>query len=224
MKPHQFAVVLCVASGISISFAEPEKPPAPTSPVVHRVPAFASWTIQFKYQEDEMPAKPLDSRVESLTVTKTNKTVWEQRLLKSGQKEDKWIFDGIQLMTADNGKSIVPIAPPTPEEPISPDYSDYRRSDFEELDWVSLSTYKGLGTYQGKPVYLFEVAKSERKNVACLSTETQLPLYASDGKVVRTFIYNPPPSEPLVPPAKFLAVVAAHKRGLESLKFHPSPP
>ena len=214
---------------LASAFSQTTSQPAPKSPVLARAPSFADWTVTFNYKGDEKkpggvagqpslnagPAIPADS-LQSLTVSKTKKTYREETIFKSGMKGEKWIYDNIELMQVPGTDSIVPIDPPTQEAP-SPDYSDYSKSDFPELNWLTLDHYKGIQTYQGKPAYLFESTNPGEKCVALLAVETQLPLSFTEGKVVRTYVFNPPPTAPLIPPENFLKVLKKHKRGLEKL-------
>jgi hypothetical protein len=156
-------------------------------------------------------------------VTKTNKTLWVQTAWSTGEKEEMWIYNGKQYETANQGRSIVLVPPPAPDDP-SPDYSDYNKHDFSGFDWLSLSTYTSVGTYQGKPVYMFAKMEGASKSEAYLSTDTQLPLYATDGQISCTYTYNPPPSVPLTLPQRYLDFIEQRRRGEEALKYRPSPP
>lgn len=160
------------------------------------------------------------NRVHSITVTKTDKTYWEKITLASGTIYEKWTFNGVQLMSIPNTPAIAPIEPPAPDNP-SPDYSDYGKSDFPGLEWVSMENFKDLTTDQQKvQAFRFE----QQGKTAFLSAETQLPLNFSDSELIRTYTFNSPPSSPLVPPERFQKVLETHKNGLESLKYRPSPP
>ncbi len=228
MKFFNLMTVLWTALGLASAIAQTSVVPPPKVPVLHRVPAMASWTIQFKYKTDETASakKPQPSspnQIQIITVTKTDRTLWIQTTLASRQKEEKWIFDGTQFKTMNNGSVIILITPPTALDP-SPEYSDYSKCDFEGLEWLSLNTYKGVGTYQGEPVYLFEGNELGEKLTALLAVSTQLPLYSSASDVSCTYTYNPPPTAPLALPKRFSDVLVTHKRGLEALKYHPSLP
>lgn len=218
MKPLNLLAVLWLVPAMTGAFAQTSVIPVPKNPMVHRAPAFASWTITFTYN-GEKPAGSANL-IQSMTVTKTNKTYWEQTTWSAGNREEKWISDGNQLETAGNGKVIIIIRPPSAAEP-SPDYSDYNRSDFPGLEWVSSGNYKGIETHQETPFFHFETAD---KKEALLSIETQLPLFSTDSSVSSTYTYNPPPTAPLIVPKRFLDVLDIHKTGLERYKYHPSLP
>ncbi len=198
--------------------------PLPEKPVLRRAAAFASWTVTFKYKNEDATQPPLAlpagvGRVRAITVTKTDKTYLEQVTLTSGTTYEKWIFDNVQLRTVPGSPSIIPIDPPADQVPDS-DYSDHRRSDFPNLEWVSIDNYRSVEKDQGKPAFRFE---SEGKT-ALLSVETQMPLSYANGETVCSYVFNPPPSAPLTPPEKFRIALETHKKGLEGLKYRPSLP
>lgn len=163
-------------------------------------------------------------RIQSTTLTKTNKTYKEITTFGTGKKSEKWIFDGIQLMTAPEFDVVVVIPAPAGEEYPSPDYSDYGQGDFEGLGWISLKNFKGVKDYEGRPAFMFEEGKAGSTLTAFLSIETQLPLFFSNEEASRSYLYNPSPSLALILPEKFFKVLQTHRKGLELLKRNPSPP
>lgn len=207
--------------------AEPTLP-LPKSPSLSREPAQASWTINFSYLAPGKAVNPepkpaAQSQVKSITVTKSNKTYREQSELASGIKEDKWIFDGIQLRKMGDSGTIVPISTPDAEHPNA-SFSDYSHHDFPELAWLSSETYQGVQSYQGKPVYAYKSVSGDGRPLVAYLSEAQLPMYFSDGTTVRTYFSNPPPTEKLIAPPDFLRVLSAYKKGIEALRRHPNPP
>lgn len=223
------AILLVVGAPILMSFGQNVE--IPRLPLPERAPAFASWTIQFTYKEGQMkgeqgrntPPMPVVDRTKSVTVTKTNNTYREEIVSTTGKKEEKWVFEGIELISVNGGQSIVPIAPPAEEEP-SPDYSDYSRSDFGRLLWVSLSNYQGVKSYLGKSAYLFEATGPEGKMTAFLAIDSRLPLFFSEGGTTYTYTFNSPPPAELIPPASFQDVLKTMKAAMSALKRRPSPP
>lgn len=197
----------------------------PKNPPLQRAPAFSSWTVQFKYKDEDAAEKKaaatpfLGDRIRTIVVTKTNKTYREEVTMTSGKTYQKWTFDGMQLRSLPDRASIVPIDPPTSEVP-SPEFTDYRKGDFAGLEWIAVINFKGTSEWQGGPVYQFE----SNGKTAGLSQETQLPIYATTPDTSEVYTFNPPPTSPLVPPKEFIEAVETHKRGLEALKFHPSLP
>ncbi len=203
--------------------AQNTEPPPPKEPVLHRLPDYASWTVTFKYKEDEnkpgdaeqagvqpLKANPhiFADQASSVSITKTGNIWWEQTTWLSGLKTDTWIFNSMRAGMVPGTNRIV--AMPFSNERA--EAFDYRREDFEGLGWVSLSNYTGVKSYLGKPAYVFvsnpskagDEAKAGR--MAFLSIENQWPLYFRDGTTERTYTYNPAPSAPLVPPDKIMKI------------------
>ena len=224
VKPFLLLALLGLSPALTGAFAQTSGALRPKEPIVSRAPDFASWTITYLYKEatakspSEKPPAPSD-RIQSVTLTKTDKTYWMQTAWASGKKEEKWIFNGTQFQTLANGKVITIITAPTPEEP-SPEYLNFNKGDFPELEWVSAKNYKTVEDYEGKKAFRFE----EGDKKALLSIETQLPINSDDGDLSLVYTFNSPPIAPLVPPKRFLDVLATYRRGLEAQKYHPSPP
>jgi len=223
LKLFLFFAILWSSPLLPEAWAQSANPPRPKEPIVSHAPNFASWTITYTYREvtPKSPAKPVapSDRIQSVTLTKTDKTYWMQTTWTSGKKEEKWIFNGIQFETLANGKVVTIIAAPTPEE-ASPEYLNFSGGDFPELEWVSAKNYKTVEDYEGKKAFRFE----EGDKKALLSIETQLPINSDDGDLSLVYTFNSPPIAPLVPPKRFLDVLATYRRGLEAQKYHPSPP
>ncbi len=173
--------------------------------------------------DKDSPPVPDSDPIQSLTVKKSNATYQEVTVYRSGKREEKWIYDGIQLIKLPGSSVIVPISAPTELAPQS-EYSDYSRTDFRGLQWVSHASYKGVQVTEGKPAYYFESTSPTGKVSAFLSAQTQLPITSTEGEVSRTYTFNPPPPGPLIPPPDFLSILEKRKRGLEALKYHQSPP
>ncbi len=224
MKSILLIVLLALTAGCT--YAQTAPPLA--KPYLHRAPALSSWIITYTYKTDapkpgETSPKPTPvaiDRIVSVTVIKNGKTYNEVTLWTSGRRDEKWNLDGIQLSTSADGRSIVPIPPPTEEVP-QPDYSDYSRHDFEGFEWLAADHYKGVEERQGTPAFHFA---SGTKQQAYLSVENHLPLLLDDGEIERTYTYTKPDAAALVPPEKFVKVLRDYKAGMAALRFHASPP
>jgi len=254
-----FAVLLAIGPNVASSAEDPGVPP-PKEPILRRLASPASWTVTFQYPDDTRQSKKGSSkassapqaaphlqldRLEAVTVTKAGKVWREQSLWSSGNKTETWIFHDMRAGTSPGSHAIAAIAFSSDE----PEALDYRRSDFEGLEWVAMEHYKGVKDYAGKPAYVFQfdqenapasegfaasatpdqaIKKANARigqlgmtKIAILSAETQLPLYSCDGVVERTYSYNQPPASPLVPPESFLKVF--QKLETEAKELHRSP-
>jgi len=199
----------------------------PVKPYLHRAPTLSSWTITYTYKDVSKPGETSPKpppvavdRIVSVTVLKNGKIYNEVTLWTSGRRDEKWNLDGIQLTTSADGRSIVPIPPPTEEVP-QPDYSDYSRHDFEGFEWLAADHYKGVEDRQGTPAYHFATGTKQQ---AYVSVEKHLPLLLDDGEIERTYTYAKPDAAALIPPEKFVKVLKDYKAGMAALRFHASPP
>ncbi len=241
-----FAVLPAMGLNVASSAEDPTVPP-PKEPVLRRLASPASWTVTFQYPDDirqskkgssKAPSAPqadphlqLD-RLEAVTVTKAGKVWREQSLWSSGNKTETWIYHDMRAGTSPGSHAIAAITFSSDE----PEALDYRKSDFEGLEWVAMEHYKGVKDYAGKPAYVFQldsdsapaptgaassgsaapdpatkkanarIGKLGMNKIAILSAETQLPLYSCDGVVERTYSYDKSPDTPLAPPENFMKV------------------
>lgn len=189
-------------------------------PIVARAPAFAMWTVQYQYEAPKAGATnaPTEDRIVTVVVTKTGNTYWEQAALSSGKKYDKWIIEGLQLKSVPRTEAIVPLAAPSATEP-SPDYSDYSKSDFPELSWITAGVFKGPVKYQGRDALYFETSGKS----AYLAADTQLPIFSKDAELSRTYTFGRAPTTALVPPPRFQEVIKSYKNAVQGLKFRTVP-
>ncbi len=207
------------------------QPAPPKSPLLQRAPHLASWTIATSFaettkkpgQNEDQPFKPDPGFPKNVVVTKSNKTYHEQTTFFSGLAEDKWIFDGAQLRSVPPTNVVVYVPEPDPDHP-RPDYSDYTKSDFPELSWISIENYKGIQNYQGKPCYAFESTDSAGYKLTALLSDAQLPVYTTHGIIGRIYIFNAPPTSPLSPPQNFQAALDLHRRGMQALQRRSNTP
>ncbi len=227
------AISLFIIAAVAILPADAQDA-VPQSPLLHRAPSFASWTITYQYHGS--PPLGATDQVSSLTVTKTGKTYREQYAWKSGLKTESWIYQNVYLRTTSDGKSIVPL--PLPLLPSSPggapsDIFDYSKSDFEGLHWLDLASYLGQEAYGGQKAFHFKGKTTQAPpgslapppaQEAYLIIVSQLPLYSNDESVERTYTYNQPPTVALVPPAQYLDIIQKMHEGQEYRRSRPSPP
>lgn len=214
--------------GLSLSLQAQEA--APRSPLISRLPAQAAWSIDYKYRSDTPAAgtevsptptpkpNPFVFADEKRTTTVRKSTpVWNEQILwKSGAKTETWIDENRRVGIVPGTTRIVVM----PFSAESAETFDYRRLDFEGLEWLSLANYRGPVKWQGQPAYLFEegdhaVASAGRTPTvpvnqwpghrwAVISADKQLPLIDYNGFAERTYRYLPIPTDALVPPKKFL--------------------
>lgn len=164
-------LVVVAPNRVSAQSAEGAKP---SEPVLKRAPSHAEWTVYFHQDrqktleavaergldlEDSKSAKGA-SRSESLTVTKNGKTYREILRTDNGRTSEKWSVDGLQVYELPSGRIAQAILP---SSGYADNYTDYRRSDFEELEWVGLDNFRGTKEVGGRKVFEFRIDASKRR-------------------------------------------------------------
>jgi hypothetical protein len=94
---------------------------------------------------------------------------------------------------------------------------DYRSTDFPELSWVSLNTYRGEDSKEGRRCHLYQVispddGKSALKS-AWIDRESRLPIVIDDGKEIATYTYLPVGPRKIVPSPIFQKWIDEVERG-----------
>ncbi len=217
MKRFLMTGLYLLAISILLSAQTPSTS-APKPPILRHMPAFASWTITYLYK-----SQPTLDLPQSLTVTKTDKTYREVTVLLSGKQSERWIYNGTVLERPAGSTSIVPVPPPSVLNP-EPDYPNYSRGDFKDLDWLSMQTYQGIQSNAGKPAFAFATGNGPTQSTALLSAPDQWPLIITDGGITSIYTYNVAPTEPQTLPPNFMQVLKLHQKGQAALQYHASPP
>lgn len=235
----------------------PIKAPPPRPAL--RMPDNAQWTIFFqpnreKAREDlvkkgrKKSLEPDDHDSEGgassdeklvypkkITVTKNGKTYRERTQWSNGKVTEKWILDAYQVLELPNVEGLTRVG----LAGRSPYLSDYSRSDFEDLEWISNETYKGAKRMGGVDLYeyIYEppprpqmaeapsgddhdriAVEQESRKVAYIGVNSQRPYYYDDGEYVRVYSYSSGPVEKLVLPEKFAKEFRAWQEEINSRK------
>lgn len=151
--------------------------PPPKEPLLARAPQQAEWTITYRIDRKKTrdhlfnrkkgeENEPLEDETsnsfvvfpKSMTVSKDGNIYREVTHFSNGRKSEKWIVDGLQIKeTPGTGRvSRVDLSS------ASPDFSDYRTSDFSAAQWINKSNYKGVKMLGNRPVYEFSSLPSEQ--------------------------------------------------------------
>lgn len=238
---RQFFSIASVVLGLlgNVMLCAQEIPP-PKEPILPRAPERAEWTITYRLDREKarqellkpeapkvreeagnanekQPVMPSQTRISKDGTTYREIITWSD-----GRQTEKWVVGGLQIQDGPNGR-LQRIMLPTSF--YASEYSDYSRSDFEELEWVGKSNFQGPIFSEGVSVYSFEVpgnarrltpreksaqagrgelelkSEGDRKFVAYLDVKNQLPVYLDDGQLVRVYSFTKPsPGELEVPP------------------------
>lgn len=225
-KPRQLHLPVALIIGALALHSSPaqdtEKIPPPKFPLKLRAPDKASWIVNIKKSGGASSNGESGSR--KIAVTKTTPIYHEIETGGEGGTE-RWAF-----LTPGNTYRFTKNAGGW--ERLYPDYySDipqYETSDFEDSEWATEETYKGVVVTDGVPLYLFEKTGSKpisRRDLkfydvgaaisgegaptftckAWIDPKTLLPVKLEDGREVRTFTYNESPASQLNPPTAVLS-------------------
>jgi len=205
--------------------------PRPKEPLVPRLPSPSAWRIECSYAEKAAPAKPVPmpayvsfQRPVRVSVEKSAKALHEETVWDSGQKSEIWIYGNLRLGTRPGSGQV--IAMPYSEDEGEEEGTDYRKGDFEGLQWLSLAHFQGVEDFHGTPVYRFAAPASSGhgERIALLSVKEQRPLWSREGDVERRYTYLSPPPPGLTPPAPYRELFEGWKKSAEALRRPPSPP
>ncbi|MFZ4779147.1 MAG: hypothetical protein ACOYM3_27610 [Terrimicrobiaceae bacterium] len=137
--------------------------PPPKTPILARLPEFSSWTVTYRYADEaRTQASPtptpkpnpyvFSDRKRSVAVTKTGQIWSEEIVWTSGNRTDLWIYDNLRAGIVPGTRKLALI----PFSSDSAESFDYRRMDFEGLEWIKPENYRGPAKWQGQLVYFFE--------------------------------------------------------------------
>ena len=165
-------IVPALALFLSLSAFAQEEPRKPREPVLGKTPAHAAWTVRqksnFSEQEDgwEKAFDDVNSpvggnpngRVETRHITRRKfkknqslKTFHVSTTWSDGDTQDDWIVMGYHVAERAGGRGLYV----TGEESTLGE--ELSAADFPELSWLEMKNYRGIRTYKGSPVFVFDV-------------------------------------------------------------------
>jgi len=149
----------------------------PSEPILKRAPAHAEWSVQFfpsesdikktfaknggQFKEGEIPKGALVGP-KSKTVSKDGTTYRELEQWEDGRSQEKWTVGDMQVYETSLTKKLVRLPRPASAQ-VASNYSDYRRSDFEELEWIGRDNFVGVQDMNGRKVYEFQGNAAKRR-------------------------------------------------------------
>jgi hypothetical protein len=168
-----------------------------------------------------------------------------------GRSREKWISGELQVYELASIGRIARCVLPSRFQ-FSSNYSDFRRSDFEELEWIGKENFRGVKEVEGRKVFEFQMDSGKRRltprevaeladpdepqqgkkpteqaatgriYTAYLDTRTNLPVYFDDGEIVRTYKFSETPGS-LSIPANFAVELDNWKKDLNRRRQLPKP-
>ena len=234
MKNLSFALIF--ALGSATVFAQQAPPPAreplPDGPLLARAPEFSQWTVVIKPVTPPTTPATAHAKTGDLTstVTKTRDVYFQEFADAFGRKWKTWVADKLQAtISPDNGAIILGEGG---DGQLSTDYS---KTDFQGLEWVSADNFVKTSTFEGRKCLVFSVAltvpvaaplasadrvatgasaatpsaPAARTELATgvVDFDSRLPLYAQKGSTSYRFKFGSPPQVMLQVPADIMKLV-----------------
>lgn len=145
-------------------------------PVLQRAPARSEWTVFLHPDRTKMVEAvskqglgapgaeiPAGSReLKSVTISKDGSIYREVSAWADGRKREKWISGELQVYDLGSLGKIARCVLPSRFQ-FSSNYSDFRRSDFEELEWIGKENFRGVKDIEGRKVFEFQMDAGKRR-------------------------------------------------------------
>jgi hypothetical protein len=141
--------------------------PVPKLPLIPRASALAEWTVRItenftdNWETSSAWEAPVEGQrvINSVQIAKdeARKTYRMRTHWNNGDKEDEWIVMGNHVAERPGGRGYYIVGAEASTA------ADLSRSDFSELSWVGMSSYRGLKKFKGKVVFAFELPFDQKK-------------------------------------------------------------
>jgi hypothetical protein len=231
-----------------------DRPPLPAKKMPAELPASAAWEITFKYPgaatleapdaSDPTAAETTPHPIK-VVVTRTGDLISEEISWSNGKKTEKWIYRTNLTVEEDpaTGKLFRVSA-----TSLLDDFGDYTKGAFSELAWIGPEHYQGVRQVNERPCYIFTAARGQAagqlaaelspdipaelrgtatddaKLTAAIDSETLLPVFFNNGRVLKGYRILRPPDAPLVMPPKFAGVFDEWIKRIEEANRLPGKP
>ncbi len=222
MKILLFLPILCLCA--AFARAQSPSPAAanpPAGPLLRAVPDCSQWEITFRYPDDRRSKErgaPVqadasrNARPRKTVTTKTGRIVHEQQT-DVIDRVTEWWFDGPTQYYKTAGDALWLQLLPDAHQSVgmATTYRALPPSGYHDLEWINETTYVGTILY-GQGNCLVFAPKGARSldlsdpaqrpklleaahTLAYVDADTRLPLAVKAGGVVRTFVFDAPPTQ-----------------------------
>jgi len=190
-------------------------------------------------------AAETEPRPVKVVITRTGDLIREQTLWSGRKKTEKWIYRTSLAVEEDpaTGKLFR-----VPAVSLVNDFGDYAKGNFSELAWISPEHYQGVRKVNERPCFIFTAARGQAvgqlaaelnpdipaelrgtatddaKLTAAIDSETLLPVFFNNGRVLKGYRILRPPDAPLVMPPKFAGVFDEWIKRIEEANRLPGKP
>lgn len=196
--------------------AQPTPYPLPKGPLLARAPEFSQWVIYFNPQKKKAaalasatPPPGGPAEVKQITVTKTRTIYHEETLDTLGRKRESWRVGPLQIVTLPGTKTWTILDPSSfgagGADPTL--YTDYSKTDFPGLEWVSAKNYVDVKKVMGLDCIVCksgaapaappqsqaslspaaDAGRNAPEMTACMDLTTRLPVVFLRGEETRVY-------------------------------------
>jgi len=229
-----FLMSLCAGvPSVSADLADKiEKRPLPAGPVLHRAPESANWVITFVYPkalktENESGPEP-SRRLQTLTVTKTKEIYFEVKMYSDGSRRESWHVGNLQISAPAGTRNYNTYEPSSfSESNADPSlYTDYSKTDFPAMGWVSAQNYIGMHTVRDAEYLIFqqsiqsivpEMGYGVSLLTACIDAHTRLPIWVQSRDAMLSYQFNAAPQARLTLPGEVQQILDKRAKAVKTL-------
>ena len=195
---------------------EPQVSPPPSGVLFQkRAPVFSQWTVfcnpakvQSNTVADEkggVAAAKAPKFSQIITVTKTKNIIQEQILGANGQRKETWSVDNLQYLTiaGSSERQVMDRGAIAKLYAAGIDFTDFSKTDFPGLEWVTPNDYVGTSKVMGRDCILFSKTDPEKPQftfVAHVDMQTRLPVLLQKDNEIRVYQFGAPPQAMLALP------------------------
>jgi len=181
LRSASLMLTLLAAGALSAQEPEaaPEAPPAPAArpgqatpktPLIPRAPSRSEWTIRIATdfdggwesseawegaaaaQSEQRTVRSIEFSKDAELQTYRLRTRWSD-----GESEDEWIVMGHHVAERAGGRGLYIVGSEATTT------QELNQTDFPELTWVDMSSYRGVKAHKGKPVFVFNVPFDKKR-------------------------------------------------------------
>ena len=212
-----------------------EKLPLPDGPALKRAPDFSKWTVTYAYppaDKNKDTAGPM--RLAKSTVTKSPNIYFEQKTYTDGTIRGSWRIGDMQISfsTASNTLNIYQpssfVSSASGELLADPAvYTDYSKTDFPGLEWVSAQNYVGVQKQSGDEYMVFQtnvsagsftgVLPAHSPVTAYINLQTRLPTRLATQESTASYTFEPQPPTPLSLPPELQQLLEKRAKGIKNM-------
>jgi hypothetical protein len=200
--PYMAGLLLAASSLLAQEKAVP-----PSGPLIQKVPAFADWSVDYKYASDDKSSrKPAQQEAMQKSHASIALKIRKERVIKTrdiayfswedetGAKEECWLVAGLQWFTPKGQQKREIVR----DQDNAFFISNLPMSAFEGFEWISVTQYAGTKHFMGRECLVFQTNTPQR--LAYIDAVTRLPAFLKTDESVRNYTFAPPPSQMLAIP------------------------